>query len=140
MSDRDTLTEIINAASFQAPSYSACAADAVIAAGWRPPAREITTVEERDALPVGSIVVDFFEAGCTRISTEPPYGWVRVSSALTMGRQYGVPHLPVTVVYVPTEEADCPHDSRSGDADGRWRCDECGTDCGANTYLTEEGR
>lgn len=105
MSDRDTLAELIDTHSFQAPGYSADAAEAVIAAGWRPPAREITTIEERDALPVGSIVVDFFEAGCTRISAEPPYGWVRVSSALPMGRQYGVPHLPATVLYVPTEEA-----------------------------------
>ncbi|MFC4124902.1 hypothetical protein [Nocardia rhizosphaerae] len=36
-------------------------------------------------------------------------------------------------------EATCPHDSRSGDAGGRWRCDECGTDCGPNTYLTKDG-
>ncbi|MBW0275024.1 hypothetical protein ATM97_27875 [Nocardia sp. MH4] len=56
-SDRDTLTEIIDAASFQAPSYSACAADAVIAAGWRPPAREITDPAELDKLPGRSIVV-----------------------------------------------------------------------------------
>ena len=34
------------------------AADAIIAAGWRPPARTVTTVEELDALPVGSIVRD----------------------------------------------------------------------------------
>ena len=33
-------------------------ADATIAAGWRPPVRTITTVEELDALAVGSVVVD----------------------------------------------------------------------------------
>ncbi len=38
----------------------------------------------------------------------------------------------------PTEEAACPHDSRSGDAGGRWRCDQCGADCGPDAYLTEE--
>jgi hypothetical protein len=31
-------------------------ADGALAAGWRPPARVITTVRELDALPVGSIV------------------------------------------------------------------------------------
>ncbi|MEU3011087.1 hypothetical protein [Nocardia asteroides] len=56
-SDRETLAEIIDAASFQAPSYSADAADAVIAAGWRPPAREITDPAELDKLPGRSIVV-----------------------------------------------------------------------------------
>ena len=34
------------------------AADAIIRAGWRPPARTVTTVEQLDALPVGSIVRD----------------------------------------------------------------------------------
>ena len=34
------------------------AADKIIRAGWRPPARTVTTVEELDALPVGSIVRD----------------------------------------------------------------------------------
>lgn len=38
------------------PAVSFEVADAVIAAGWRPPGRRITTVEELDALPVGSIV------------------------------------------------------------------------------------
>ncbi|TDP29794.1 hypothetical protein [Nocardia ignorata] len=105
MSDRDTLADILR----RIVGIDLCAAregaERIVRAGWRPPAREITDRAELDALPVGSIVVDFFEAGCTRISTEPPYGWVRASSALTMGRQYGVPHLPATVLYVPTEEA-----------------------------------
>lgn len=34
------------------------AADAILEAGWRPPARTITTLEELDALAVGSVVVD----------------------------------------------------------------------------------
>lgn len=31
-------------------------ADSVMAEGWRPPARRVETVEELDALPVGSVV------------------------------------------------------------------------------------
>ena len=33
-------------------------AQTILDAGWRPPARTVTTVEELDALPVGSIVRD----------------------------------------------------------------------------------
>ncbi len=33
-------------------------ADAIVNAGWRPPARVVTTVEELDALAVGSVVVE----------------------------------------------------------------------------------
>lgn len=99
--DRDALNELmLEHVNYWDHSHDV-AVDAILAAGWRQPACRIATIEERDALPVGSIVVDLFEAGCTRISEEPPYGWVRVSSALPMGRQYGVPHLPATVLYVP---------------------------------------
>jgi hypothetical protein len=31
---------------------------------------------------------------------------------------------------IHTQADDCPHDSRSGDHTGRWRCDQCGTDTG----------
>lgn len=37
------------------------------------------------------------------------------------------------------EARACRHDSSSG-ANGRWRCDQCGADCGPDTYLTEESR
>ena len=33
-------------------------ADAIIAAGWRPPVRVVTTVEELDALPEGSVIME----------------------------------------------------------------------------------
>lgn len=102
--------------------------------GWRPPAREITTAEELEALPRWSVVV-IDNVAVQRVDTD----WramnaptIRIASAALMqlrGR--------LLVVYVPTEVA-CPHDSRSGTADGRWRCDECGADCGPDTYLTEE--
>ncbi|TDP29793.1 hypothetical protein [Nocardia ignorata] len=48
------------------------------------------------------------------------------------------PHLCPSCAPDADEDPDCPHDSRSGDAGGRWRCDQCGTDCGPNTYLSEE--
>ncbi|MFC9966308.1 hypothetical protein ACFVH4_18930 [Nocardia ignorata] len=135
MSDRDTLTEALKRTRLPGVYQDLVA---VVMEGWRPPAREITDPAALEALPVGSIVVDFYEAGCTRISPDPVFGWVRAGSALASGRHYSAPHLPVTVLYVPTEDPDCPHDSRSGAADGRWRCDQCGADCGPNTYLTQE--
>ncbi|HEY9371498.1 hypothetical protein [Streptomyces sp.] len=33
-------------------------ADAILAAGWRPPARVVTTVQEIEALPEGAILLD----------------------------------------------------------------------------------
>lgn len=104
-SDRDTLAELIDAHSFQAPSYSEEAADAVIAAGWRPPAREIEKQADIDALPVGSIVHDAFAAACTRVHPDPVVGWVRATSAVRGGRHCHPPYLPATVLYAPTEEA-----------------------------------
>lgn len=37
---------------------SGAAADAILAAGWRPPARTLTTVDELDALPSGAVLTD----------------------------------------------------------------------------------
>lgn len=54
---RERLFHIIEAASFQASSYSASAANAVIAAGWRPPAEPVSTVAELVALPPLSVIV-----------------------------------------------------------------------------------
>ena len=56
MSARDKLAEIISDAENCTDEEGSWAlpedvADAVVAAGWRPPAREITTVEELEALP-----------------------------------------------------------------------------------------
>lgn len=51
MSDRDELARlIVNRDEFDG-------ADAIVDAGWRPPARVVTTVEEVDALPDRSVVV-----------------------------------------------------------------------------------
>lgn len=71
-------------------------ADAILAAGFRPPARVITTVEERDALPPGSVVL-----------SDSGYAWQRIewwwqSTDEGVG---GAPSLPATILHVPTEEA-----------------------------------
>lgn len=67
--------------------------------------RVIETDEECDALPVGTIVVDFYEAGCIRVHSDPYIGWVRATSALRsrMGHQQHRPWLPATVLYIPQE-------------------------------------
>ncbi|MFG1794211.1 hypothetical protein [Nocardia sp. NPDC049149] len=63
-SDRDQLAAILREHSmpsgesdFPADEYECCA-DAVLAAGFRPPARLIETHAELDALPVGAVVMD----------------------------------------------------------------------------------
>ena len=127
MSDRDTLTEALKRTRLPGVYQDLVA---VVMEGWRPPAREIT---DPDELPPGSVVIrdgvayqregDHWSMRGTKTRWDKPHG-----------------NGPIILLYVPTEDPDCPHDSRSGAADGRWRCDECGTDCGANTYLTEEGR
>lgn len=116
----------------------------LIAAGWRPPVREITTATDLSNLPARSLVLvpDGPRAGVWRAKRSPGWWWcidrddhAATHELLMCGEG------TVTVLHVPTEEAACPHDSRSGDAGGRWRCDECGADCGPDTYLTttEEG-
>ncbi|MBF5002368.1 hypothetical protein IRT45_35210 [Nocardia sp. BSTN01] len=81
-------------------------ADHLLGAGVRPPARVIETEAERDALPVGSIVLDFFGAGCTRVHSDPLVGWVRATSALRsrMGHHQHQPYLPAIVLH-ESEEA-----------------------------------
>lgn len=76
------------------PRADATAA-AILAAGWRPPARTITTVEEAEALPEGTVVLDSEGAalaervGCLWWYTDP-YG-------------PGSLALPATVLYEPKE-------------------------------------
>ena len=72
MSARDKLAEIISDAENCTDEEGSWAlpedvADAVVAAGWRPPAREITTVEELEALPNNeerAIPQEAMEAAC----------------------------------------------------------------------------
>ncbi|NEW33819.1 hypothetical protein GV791_14775 [Nocardia cyriacigeorgica] len=55
-SDSTILTDILSPAADIDHDVARRAADAAIAAGWRPPARVIETAEELDALPVGAVV------------------------------------------------------------------------------------
>lgn len=110
--------------------WRAVAAD-LIAAGVRPPAREITTVSELETLPGRPVVLDSWGEAWQRIHGN----WRHISGRICVADELVLNFGPkFTVLHVPTE-VDCPHDSRSG-ADGRWRCDQCDTDCGPDTYLT----
>jgi hypothetical protein len=63
-------------------------------------AETITTRDEAEALPVMSVVIDAFGAVCTRVRTDAPYGWVRVTTALHARgyRHYHSPFLPASVL------------------------------------------
>ncbi len=61
---------------------------------------QITTIAERDALPVGSIVIDAYAATCIRARmSDPamPSDWVRVTSAVKGGEHHHGPLLPADV-------------------------------------------
>lgn len=78
-------------------------ADAILAAGFRPPAREITDYAEFTNLPVGAVVM----------GTDTRTVWQRVTDGwLWVGHNIPAYHYEVfrddksvTVLYVPTEEA-----------------------------------
>lgn len=53
--ERDELAEVVNGADWISRSQSI--ADAILAAGYRRP-RQVTTVEELDALPAGTVIHD----------------------------------------------------------------------------------
>lgn len=106
-SDRDTLIELID--DTRADGHSPReAADYLLDAGWRPPAHEITTAEELAEL----------DATFPCVIREKPADPTNFYPAMwEMGFQVGwcragqmfdpddcTPTLPVTVVYVPTEE------------------------------------
>ena len=84
--------------------------DAIIAAGWRPPAHTITTVEELDALAVGAIIMegDHGTPDDTGwgFKTMPgvfhrfPEGWHVVAG---IGER--APALPATVLWTPEDQA-----------------------------------
>jgi hypothetical protein len=57
--DRRALAELIRRTCPETPvDVSGAAADAVLAAGWRPPAPMLSTVDELDALAPGAVVTD----------------------------------------------------------------------------------
>ena len=66
MSTRDDLVDLIELGAVTRHSFGQIA-DAILKAGWRPPAREITTVEELEALPNNeemAIPQEAVEAAC----------------------------------------------------------------------------
>lgn len=110
-SDHDTLAELIDQHPTIPSRYAPQIADRVIAAGWRPPAREITDPDKLDALPGRSIVVGRNDEAWQLTSHEvvphfaaywgSPYLFSdRLSSRQLLGKVHAV-----TVLYVPTEEA-----------------------------------
>ena len=83
-------------------------ADAIIAAGWRPPARTVTTVEELDALAVGTVVME----GDHGTPDDTGWGFKMMPGAfhrftrgwhVVAGLGERVPDLPVTVLWEPEE-------------------------------------
>lgn len=103
-SDRDTLVELILPIDWSGGSAGSIA-DAVIGVGWRPPVREITTAAELDELPVYTIGT----VGEGVAAQRWPDGW-NVNGQRADERS-GSDELieecgPVTIVYVPMEEAN----------------------------------
>lgn len=109
-SDRDTLAELIDQHPTIPSRYAPQIADRVIAAGWRPPAREITTAGELDALPYGAIVLAKYSKPFKLTTMPVGYRWVAegCSDGWTSQRlfdHYTAAHCPLILLYVPTEEA-----------------------------------
>lgn len=129
-SDRDTLAEDLDNAR-DLFEQSVDIAECLINDGWRR-THMITDPDTPDTYPIRTAATD--RDGEVWVSTHA--GWATVLEGI--GYQLGeivAEHGPLTVVHIPA----CPHDSRSGADDGRWRCDQCGADCGSDSYLTEDG-
>ena len=75
------------------------AAEAILDAGWRPPARVVTTVEELDGLPVGSIVRDVERAALDEKWDDDT--WAEAGYEYTFSSRSI--HLPAAVIYDPEE-------------------------------------
>lgn len=98
-SDHEVLEDLLLNARVEAKT-SCEMADDILRAGWRPPARKITTLDDLLGLPVGAVV--WSSAGtiaCRADHThgvvfgdERPFDWVRLA-------------LPATVIPIPAEEA-----------------------------------
>lgn len=100
--DRGQLAALIDKHSFQTPSYSEEAAGAVLAAGWRPPPRVITDVDELRGLPVGAVIIDREQIVLERGRTDYPddRDWFETGSAKSFTA--GWAELPATVLWLPS--------------------------------------
>ena len=59
----------------------------------------VRTMEEVEALPVGSVLLDAFEASCTKVRTGLR-GWRRVTPAVANGEgHWHAPYLPAMVLH-----------------------------------------
>ena len=75
-------------------------AQTILDAGWRPPARTVTTVEELDALPVGSIVRDVERSALDEKWDDNM--WAEVAYEYTFSSS--IIHTPAIVLYEPEED------------------------------------
>ncbi|MGW0637396.1 hypothetical protein [Nocardia salmonicida] len=127
MSDRDDLAELI--ADYTADSEKRDAADAVIAAGWRPPARKIETAAELDELQPADALLEsgkgerndlaavirdsrgnVFARDMHNLEEEVahgrPAGWWETGTGRD-DRDSTTMTFPVTVLLVPAAEVNC---------------------------------
>lgn len=104
---RDQLAAIIGARRWhtnEAGGQHAATADAILAAGWRPPARVIETAEDLAALPIGSLVGEIDETNRAWIrnvnpNTDAP-DWADALDASTLCAI----RPPVRVLWEPQQE------------------------------------
>lgn len=104
LTERDCAQGCTLACGYDDEDRGAHFADVILAAGYRKP-RAITTVEELDELPVGSVVEDAYAAICTLLDADPlPYRWMRVTTSVRGHAHRHSPYLPATVLYTPEED------------------------------------
>lgn len=110
---RDQLAQIIEHAgrghSGHIAPLAPVLAASILAAGWRPPARVVTTVEELDALPEGTVIQDILGATWTLYEGIDdgidPYDPTNYHWAIGINGNYATwaTDLPATVLYEPEE-------------------------------------
>ncbi|WP_280499375.1 hypothetical protein [Nocardia cyriacigeorgica] len=112
---RDQLAAIIRAPrghTNEAGGLHAAIADAILAAGWRPPARVITDPDEAEELPDGTVILVAGETVAARISGVGGVlgRWWQVLDGDAIDTAEELMQLSdaesVTVLHVPTEESD----------------------------------
>lgn len=113
MTDRDQLADLVSR------TYNACIdrrpirdpyaaiADAVVNAGWRPPARVITDPADLDALPDLSIVVIPNGLAVQRWTGDGQAVWIGASDSLVQLSSHRLISIwrEVSLLHVPTEAA-----------------------------------
>ncbi len=100
MNDRETLTAIIEVSGV-GYADAACAADSVIARGWRPPGRVIDDPDTPDDFPIRTAGFDC--DGDVWVSTYAGWATVTIDAAVSLADVVDC-HSPLTIMYIPTEE------------------------------------